>query len=540
MVAALLVSAGGAADAGPARPDGTGSAAGAAGSAAPVAPEVPSVRADFDNDGFEDLAVSAAFEAVGTAQQAGAVHVLFGAGTGLTGAGSQLYTQGSPGIGSDPETDDSFGWALASGDYDDDGFTDLAIGVAGESVGAAGGAGAVQVLYGSTTGLTAAGSQTLTQDTAGVGDQVETGDQFGGAVATGDYDGDGVDDLAIGAEFDSVSGAPRAGVAHVLYGTAGSGLSGAGSTTVSQSGPNVPSDPENGDEFGFALTAGDFDNDGRDDLAVASPSESVGSVAEAGSVTTFRGTPSGITTAGARVFTQDTPGVPGTAEVDDNLGTALAAADFDDDGRDDLAVGASNEAVGAIAGAGAVTVFKGSTAGLTGTGGQQFTQDSGNIPGSPERLDTFGAALAAADFDGDGRDDLGVGVVAEGVGSASMAGAVNVVYGTPGGLSAARAQQFVQGSGGVATTAAALDNFGFSLASADFTGDGRDDLVVGAIGENVSGANDAGMIHLLRSTPGGLTGNNSQTISQATAGVGDDPESQDLFGFAVSALRSPG
>jgi hypothetical protein len=138
---------------------------------------------DFDNDGFADLAVGAPFESIGSIVNAGAVNVLYGTAAGLTGSGSQTFTQNSPGVGSIAEEFDSFGDALGAGDFDNDGFADLAIGVPNESVGDIIDAGAVNVLYGTPTGLTGSGSQTFTQNTPGVGSTAEEFDLFGFALA---------------------------------------------------------------------------------------------------------------------------------------------------------------------------------------------------------------------------------------------------------------------------------------------------------------------------------------------------------------------
>ena len=114
-----------------------------------------SVEADFDNDGFADLAVGVPREGVGTAELAGAVNVLDGSANGLSGAGSQLFVQGGGGVSDAAEPFDFFGNALAAGDFDNDGFIDLAIGVPGEDIGTIADAGAVNVLYGSASGLSA-------------------------------------------------------------------------------------------------------------------------------------------------------------------------------------------------------------------------------------------------------------------------------------------------------------------------------------------------------------------------------------------------
>src|SRR5262245_4462995 len=97
-------------------------AAGPAGSANPNDAAAESLQADFNNDGFADLAVGVPGEAVGSTREAGAVNVLYGGTGGLAGSGSQLFTQNTSGVGSSAEAGDSFGDALATGDFNDDGF----------------------------------------------------------------------------------------------------------------------------------------------------------------------------------------------------------------------------------------------------------------------------------------------------------------------------------------------------------------------------------------------------------------------------------
>jgi hypothetical protein len=281
---------------------------------------------DFDNDSFADLAVGAPFETVGSVVEAGAVNVLYGSAGGLTGAGSQIFTQDTAGVGSRAEVFDSFGRALAAGDFDNDSFADLAVGAPNETVGAIDFAGAVNVLYGSAGGLTGAGSQIFTQDSAGVGSSAEAFDSFGLALAAGDFDNDTFADLAVGAPLENVGSVEGAGAVNVLYGSAG-GLTGAGSQVFTQNTPGVGSSAERSDVFGLALAAGDFDNDSFADLAVGAPFENVGSVEQAGAVNVLYGSAGGLTGAGSQVFTQDTAGVGSSAETFDSFGSALAASD---------------------------------------------------------------------------------------------------------------------------------------------------------------------------------------------------------------------
>jgi FG-GAP repeat len=275
-----------------------------------------SLQADFDNDGFPDLAIGVVGEE--------AVNALYGSASGLTGTGSEFFTQDSPGVPGVTELD-SFGDTLAVGDFDRDGFADLAVGAPGEDVGAIVDAGAVNVLYGTPGGLTGAGSQLFTQDSSGVGSVTERGDRFGDALAAGDFDHDGFADLAIGVRGENAGTIVDAGAVNVLYGAAG-GLTGVGSQIFTQNSPGIPGVAERDDNVGYALAAGDFDSEGFADLAIGAPGEDVGTLDRGGAVNILPGSAGGLTGVGSQLFTQDTPGVPDSVEFDDFFGNALAAS----------------------------------------------------------------------------------------------------------------------------------------------------------------------------------------------------------------------
>ncbi|MCI0674206.1 MAG: FG-GAP repeat protein [Phycisphaerales bacterium] len=114
---------------------------------------------------------------------------------------------------------------LASGDFDNDGFMDLVIGIPGENVQTVSNAGAVEVFFGSGVALTVLGDQYRHQNKPGFNDQTEVNDLFGNAVAVGDFNNDGFDDLAIGIPFEDVSGVVDAGAIAVIYGDASGVLS---------------------------------------------------------------------------------------------------------------------------------------------------------------------------------------------------------------------------------------------------------------------------------------------------------------------------
>ena len=266
-----------------------------------AAQQAAGVRADFNQDGFADLAIGSPFEDVGSVPDAGAVNVLYGTASGLSTTGSQLFTP----VGSAAQQDGWFGLALASGDFNHDGFADLAVGAPRESVPPSSTkGGAVAVLYGTANGLTATGGRLFAQ----VGGAAETGDSFGAALVAADFNHDGFADLAAGTPDEEIGMIGDAGAVSVLYGSPG-GLT----TTGGQLFTQVGSAPELADFFGATLAAGDFNEDGFADLAASAPWEAVGSIPYAGAVSILYGAAGGLTASGGRLFTQ----VGGAAEGDD-------------------------------------------------------------------------------------------------------------------------------------------------------------------------------------------------------------------------------
>lgn len=504
---------------------------------------------DFDGDGYSDLAIGVPGESVNGVEAAGAVQILYGSANGITAIGDQLWHRDSPGIQGFPNANDRFGRSLACGDFDDDGYTDLAIGVPYQDVLGLVDSGSIHVLYGSPSGLTSIGDQIWHQGTPGILGALETEDYFGLSLTSGDFDGDGCADLAVGAPLDSVNGQAQAGAVNVLYGSPIFGLTTAGDQIWHQDSSGVIGVTGLDDFFGTSLAAGDFDNDGRCDLAIAVPRDDVGGILQAGAVNVLYGSANGLTSIGDQLWNQNSPGVVGVAEASDNFGGnwgfgshplgSLTAADFNNDGCADLAVGVPGERLEALGiDAGAVNVLYGSLgAGLTATGDQIWHQETPGIEGVAEDFDHFGGTLAAGDFDGNGGADLVVGVNFESVGSQDLAGAVNIIYsGFNSALTASGDDIWHQNVSGVKGVAEFFDFFSWSVATGDFNGDGFADLAVGAPDETVSGGVRAGMIHVFYgSLFAGITATGDQIWHQDSASVIGLAEDGDDFGFSLAS-----
>ncbi len=310
---------------------------------------------DFNGDGFDDLAVGyPGFVCPSPSTVYGGwVAIYAGTATGVHYVNGMLLQQGVGGLPDTCEAGDAFGAFLAAGDFNGDGEDDLAIGSPGED-----GTGAVVLLLGSPTGLIRATAAILRQTDLPGGATFEAGDRFAESLAIGDFDGDGYDDLAIGIPGETVADVPPivdAGQVSVIFGSGGGGVFDFAKTK------HRFGDVEQG-EFGLALAAGDFDRDGNDDLAVGVPWGLGPTFQVQGNVWIYLGAPAVVGPFGR--YRGLTPGqlgvIPPGMQTGMEWGRALAVGDFDDDGHDDLAVGAPRFFSGGLPGVGVVSVLYGS------------------------------------------------------------------------------------------------------------------------------------------------------------------------------------
>ncbi|MGW8374806.1 FG-GAP and VCBS repeat-containing protein [Streptomyces sp. ODS28] len=416
---------------------GPASAAGSGKSPSGKSSSPSGIRGDFNGDGYGDVATYASLKS-------GRVTVLYGSAQGRLGGGRADLGQHSPGVPGDDGDSDNFGSALTAGDFDEDGYSDLGVGVPGRIADGQEAFGGVTLLWGSSSGL----RDGSTPDTGTPAD-TDPDHAVGRALAAADFDGDGHLDLAtthnegVRVIKGPLTRAGRnAGVSDVpgLHGWSqelragdmnGDGRAdlvaetekaadpewraaaqwAAGRSTGLSSFVDVPGVPAGDGYPGSSQTAlGDIDHDGKADLAAADP--------KSGRVAVVYGSASGP--GGGRpsvTLTQDTEGVPATDEPGDKFGLGLAIGDTDGDGYGELAVGAPGETLGrgsrAVKEAGAVTVLRGTAEGVSTKDALYFTENSEGVPGHAERGDDFGTELVLADNDGDGRADLTASAIGE-------------------------------------------------------------------------------------------------------------------------------
>ena len=421
---------------------------------------------------------------------------------------------------------------IAFGDFNSDAYQDLVVGAPGEAIGTKDDAGTSAVSYGSGDGL--GRTQALRQGKNNIKGKAEIGDMFGAAVATGDFDCDGRDDLAIGIPGEDVQGVDDAGAVSVSYGSAKDANNRA--VILRQNKWGLPGPLEEGDLVGASLAVGNFDGDDCDDLAIGVPGEDVDAIVNAGATMVIYGSTGGF---GSRSRTEGLlfqgGGLAGFTEASDMVGAALASGDFNCDGYDDLAVGVPGEGIDGYSRSGAVSLIYGSVNGLGANPdipSETIYQSSG-IAGILESGDRVGIALASGNFDGDenGCDDLAVGAPSEDLTGGNDAGAVSVVFGSKSGFTTSTVH--FQTDGGLGETIEADDNVGAALVAVDINCDGYDDLAVGAPGESLGGKADAGWVGIIRGSATGMAGSLA-SLSQRS-GLPGVNEVGDRLGTSLAA-----
>ena len=330
--------------------------------------------ADFDRDGYADLAVGAPRRNAGSrSRREGAVTVLYGSSSGL---GRRDRVTGPR--NRDPYSSALFGAALAAADLDGDRYGDLVVGVPGsdplpDEDRASGG---LFLLSWGKDGLGA--GRTIRRPRTRLG-------RFGSVVAVGDVNGDERSDVIEGA-----AGVPAAAIPGHASFCAGR-VEGPPRCRLVASLEGGPT----------AMAVGDVTGDGLGDIVAGVPvntylNSSV--LPPAGAILLWPGTRRGRV--GGRVtITQETENVSGNDQSGDEFGASLVVADLDRDSYADIVVGMPGEDEDV----GRVTVIRGSRTGLPPDNGPMYSQGTPGVDGSWSPGHRFGAALALFDPDADGR-----------------------------------------------------------------------------------------------------------------------------------------
>ena len=442
---------------------------------------------DFNDDGFEDIVLGAPNDSLsGTRPDAGKIHIIYGSSTppaliDLSTTPADVEVHGAA-------QDDVIGRTLATGDVNGDNIDDLLIGAPFTDPGAVSNAGTVYIIYGS-------GSLPALIDLATPGDaDVEiygaaSENQYGGALTTGDVNGDNTADIIAGAARATAPGGASAGKVYVTFG------SGSLAATIDLSvAANVDFELQ-GDDFsdllGSAVASGDVNGDGKDDLIAGAPLADPGGNSAAGEAYVIYG---GTLPASPFDLNSDSPDVLLTGEsAVDLAGSSLAAGDFDGDGLSDLAVAAGLADVGAVSDAGKAYIVYGDSMLAS-----SIDLANADVVISGEDEDGgLGWRAAAVNFDGDGFDDLLISSAFSETASGTGTGKVFLLQGDPGlssSLTVSSLDLTILGDD-------SGDNNGYGVAAVDINGDFIDDLLTTAAFADQTAGVDAGEAYVIIGTP---------------------------------------
>ena len=417
---------------------------------------------DLNGDGYRDAVVGDPYAAVEGKAEAGTVTVLFGDADGRIGEGTTRRVLTQRDFDETPEVGDHFGWAVDLSKFGSP-CDRILIGSPGEEVAGHPNAG-MAFLMAINAGRPENPAElefTEKVDQSDVGGTVEDDDEFGYSLTAHIDNAEYEPEIAFGAPGEN-DDAGVVNIASVLF----AGIQ------ERQGARGVPGRFQAGDRFGEVVGYVDYLPRAIDDppaLFVGAPGDVVNGRSGAGSVTVLQG-------ATRRLITQNTSGVPGTAETGDHFGASLANHKLPSPTFRQVAIGAPGEDLGSATDAGSVTVLRRTD--NTIYPALSLTQSTAGVAGKAETGDQFGAALAY-------RDDrtLAIGIPGEDLGAVADAGSVQIVRVGKSNLSFP-SPSITEDSPGTPGSVAADSRFGSSVAGLPST-DRNDPPPPGGFGEAV-------------------------------------------------------